>query len=106
MDIPVSRNMLGLTQHSMLVGNSMAMIDNVNVKLKKSGYILHGKDYNHRNNMATTELNGSGEKAAQEKAKGPQRTKHNAVSCFAGGRLCCLGFFLFFACFFSALNHI
>lgn len=46
--------------------------------------------------MATTELNGSGEKAAQEKAKGPQRANHNAVSCFAGGRLGCLEVFFFF----------
>ena len=60
-------------------------------QIKKSGYILHRKEYNiHRNYMATTELNGSGEKAAQEKAKGPQRAEHNAVSCFACGRVGCL----------------
>lgn len=90
-------NMLGLKHHRTVGGEFYGHDWQCKCQIKQSGYIMHREYYNHRNNMATTELNGSG------KSERTTRPKHDAVSCSAGGWLGCLTFYFFSACLLMPL---
>lgn len=71
-------SMLGLKHHRTVGGEFYGHDWQCKCQIKQSGYRLHRKYHNHRNNMVTRELNGSG------KSERATRPKHDAVSCSAG----------------------